>query len=468
MSSASQSHTTTLPGFRLASLEANIAGTHQKSAHIAPQPPVLILCAIAFISLLGIAFAFWLRTVPAGNPDPRLWFNVFYVLFSRHEPAGLLLVALFSLVAAFVLFRKNARTPETRNQDVDLGRWLCLTAAVIVFAIAAIGTQTVSHNYALTADENLADFQAKIFLRGKIRAEVPPTWVDAVRVLKPTYVDYFPSRHSWNATYLPVYAAMRAIFQSVDLQTLLNPFLAAVTVLALYGAARNVWPESKTNALVAIVLLASSSQFLLMSMTGYAMPAHLALNTIWLWLYSRPDRRWFYLAPFVGVLAIGLHQPIVHALFVLPFLFRLVWQRRWRPVVIFAVVYLAACFCWYKWKMHFMVPASPGADQSIFRLANPEMAVIQPMNLLLIIAWSSLATPLLVGLGLGRVFKEKPIVQDASLSCLLTFGFYYFFYLDQAHGWGYRYFHGTLACFIIVAVAGFARLSALAGRQRAQ
>jgi len=41
------------------------------------------------------------------------------------------------------------------------------------------------------------------------------------------------------------------------------------------------------------------------------------------------------------------------------------------------------------------------------------------------------------------------------LSCLFTFGFYYFFYLDQGHGWGYRYFHGALACLILVAVAGW-------------
>lgn len=467
MSSASQAHTTTLPEFRLASPEANISGTHRKSTHTAAQPPVLILCAIAFISLLGIAFAFWLRTVPAGNPDPRLWFNVFYVLFSRHEPSGLLLVALFNLVAAFVWFHKNARPAETRNQDVDLGRWLCLTAAVIVFAIAAIGTQTVSHNYALTADENLADFQAKIFLRGKIQAEVPPAWVDAVRVLKPTYVDYFPSTHSWNATYLPVYAAMRAVFQSVDLQTLLNPFLAAVTVLALYGAARNIWPESKTNALVAIGLLGSSSQFLLMSMTAYAMPAHLALNTIWLWLYSRPDRRRFYLAPFAGVLAIGLHQPIVHALFALPFLLRLVWQRRWRPVVIFAVIYFAGCVLWFLWREHYQAKSSGGVG-SVFKFLNPRMPVIQSMNLLLIIAWASLATPLLAFLGAKQFFKGRPIVQDATLSCTLTFIFYFVFYLDQAHGWGYRYFYGALSCFIIVAVAGFNRLSILVGERSAQ
>ena len=82
------------------------------------------------------------------------------------------------------------------------------------------------------------------------------------------------------------------------------------------------------------------------------MPAHLALNTIWLWLYSRPDRRAFYLAPFVGVVAIGLHQPIVHALFVAPFLVRLVLQRRWRTVGIFTVIYLAGCLGWFMWKAH--------------------------------------------------------------------------------------------------------------------
>ena len=47
------------------------------------------------------------------------------------------------------------------------------------------------------------------------------------------YVDYLPAAHAWKATYLPVYAAMRALFQSVYLQAFLNPFLAALTVRAL-------------------------------------------------------------------------------------------------------------------------------------------------------------------------------------------------------------------------------------------
>ena len=426
-----------------------------------------ILFGITIFCLAGIVFAFWLRTVPAGHPDPRLAFNVFYYLFARNEPAGLLVVALFSAGAALWFRRSQPLVEDRPVENGILTGWACIAVAVVVFAIAAIGTQTVFHNYLVTADEYLADFQARIFLHGKFQAEVPPAWVSAERFLNlPFFVRYFPANHSWNSVYLPVYAAMRAVFQSVGLQSLLNPFLAALTVLALYGTARNIWPESKTNALVAIGLLVSSSQFLVMSMTSYSMPAHLALNAIWLWLYSRPDRGWFYLAPLVGVLAIGLHQPIVHALFALPFLLRLVLQRRWRAVLIFAPIYLAGCALWFAWQARYQVGGNAGIG-SFFKILNPRMPIIQSMNLLLIIGWASLATPFLAVLGASQFFKVRPIIQDSILSCLLTFGFYFFFYLDQAHGWGYRYFHGAIVCFLIVAVAGFNRLSNLVGQHRA-
>src|SRR5581483_9599560 len=251
----------------------------QTRASSRPAPGILFV--IAGFALLGIGFALWLRTVPAGHPDPRLWFNVFYCLFARHEPLGLALVATFSVGSALFFFRGGS----IANEHVDLSRWFCPLAALFAFAVTALGTDFVFHNYPLTADEHLADFQARIFLHGKIQGHVPDQWVPALHVIKPTFVDYFPATQSWNQTYLPVYAAMRAAFQAADLQSLLNPFLAAVTVLAVYGTARNIWPQSKANAAVAVALLVSCSQFLLMSMTSYAMPAHLALNAVWLWLY---------------------------------------------------------------------------------------------------------------------------------------------------------------------------------------
>jgi hypothetical protein len=414
----------------------------------------------------GIAWGLWLRTFQLGQPDPDDWYNVFYVLFARHEPAGLLIVAIFSFAAAILFYRKQAPVDQSRIQAFDTTRCLCLAVAVFAFALAAIGTQIVFHNYALTADEFMTDFQAQIFLRGKLAAQVPAEWIPALRVIQPTFATYFPATHTWNSPYLPVYAAMRAVFQSIQLQSLLNPLLAAISVLALFGTARNIWPQ-KSHGLIAIGLLVSSAQFLLMSMTSYAMPAHLALNTIWLWLYSRPERRLFFLAPFVGVLAIGLHQPVVHALFAAPFLLRLVWQRRWVPVVAFGLIYFAGCVTWYFWMKIYQAPV-PGGVGTFFRLLNPRMFIIQPMNLLLLIGWLSLPVALLAVYGFGSFFKLSPFLRDCTLSCLITFGFYYFFAFDQAHGWGYRYFHGTLGCLMLVSVAGFERLSNLVGGRRAQ
>ena len=419
-----------------------------------------ILFVLSGVAFAGAAFAWWLGGTFAGWPDPRSSFSAFYVIFARDEVWGLILVAAFSLGAALFLFCSDHAPPPGSGTNGFARREALLLVVIVsgVFAVAALGTHFVCHDYALSADEFMADFQAQIFLRGKVTAEVPSQWVDAVRIIRPTFVDYFPATHSWKATYLPVYAAMRAVFQGIYLQSFLNPCLAALTVLALYGTTRNIWPDEKQNALLAVLLLAGSVQFLVMAMTAYSMPAHLALNTVWLWLYSRPDRRGFYFAPVVGVLAIGLHQPIVHALFVAPFLLRLVVQKKWRTVGIYGLIYLSGSAIWYAWRTHYLPPAA-GSPASFFRLFNLKMIVIQPMDFLLVLGWSCLATPLLAVVGFRRIFREQPIVQDAALSCLLTFGFYYFFYLDQGHGWGYRYFHGTLACLIIVAVAGWRALA---------
>jgi hypothetical protein len=426
------------------------------STSIAPRR---ILIAISGIALAGVVFAWWLSGTFAGRPDPRNAFSAFYVIFSRNELLGLALVAVFSVGAALAFFGEDTSKGQVVNASAFNPEITLVVALTVfgVFAIAALGTYFVCHDYALSADEFMTDFQARIFLRGKISVEIPSQWLAAVRVIKPTYADYFPATHSWKSAYLPVYAAMRAVFQTVSLQWLLNPFLAAVTVLALYGACRNIWPNEKQNALVAVLLLATSAQFLLMAMSAYSMPAHLALNTIWLWLYSRSDRRRFYLAPIVGVFAIGLHQPIPHALFAAPFLLRLVIQRKWWAVSVFGLVYLLGCTGWYAWRVHYSTHTGLG-DASFFRLWNPKMLIIQPMDLLLVIGWSALATPLLAVLGFRRILREQPIIRDAALSCLLTFGFYYFFRLDQGHGWGYRYFHGTLTCLILVAVAGWQAL----------
>ena len=86
---------------------------------------------------------------------------------------------------------------------------------------------------------------------------------------------------------------------------------------------------------MAVALLATSSQVVLTSGSGYTMPAHLLANLLWLWLYLRGDRRRGRSRCSWAGSRSGLHSPFPHALFVAPFLVRLLRERRWgawRPV----------------------------------------------------------------------------------------------------------------------------------------
>jgi hypothetical protein len=150
MSSVSQTHTAVLPEFPLVSSDAKISGIGEDSSPISARPPVGILCGLAIFCLIGIAFAFWLRTVPAGNPDPRSWFNVFYVLFARNEVAGLAVAALFSSAAVWWISHKRTKAllGGAMPWVVSREKWCLAIGALSVFVIATLGTQIVFHNYA--------------------------------------------------------------------------------------------------------------------------------------------------------------------------------------------------------------------------------------------------------------------------------------------------------------------------------
>lgn len=419
--------------------------------------------AISLFAAGGVVFALWLRTQWVGQPDPRNWFNVFSVLFSRNEPAGLGLVVAFAGLTALWLSRGARVVPRKIQLRPESATILIAIAAC---ALAGAGYFVVFQQYALTADENMADFQARIFLSGKLRAVVPAFWQPMVHLIMPTHGSYFPALQSWNSSYLPVYAAFRALFMSVNLEGLLNPIFAGISVLTIAAVTHKFWPTDPWKPLIAAALLASSSQFLLTSMTGYAMPAHLALNLIWLWLYFDPTKRRFWLAPFVGVAALGLHQPFFHALFVAPFLARLVRDRRWKASFIFALVYAVGIIGWLQWWRHFL-PNFTGAGSSGTFSFQRSTWITQSIYLCLLIGWTAFPVPLLASLGFARIRKLPPFLQDAALSCCLTFGFYVFVRLDQAHGWGDRYFHGTLGCLILVAIAGWDSLCQRIGKQAA-
>ena len=409
------------------------------------------LFSIAALAALGITLALWLDARWIGSPEPGRWYDAFDVLFAKNEPTGLAVVVIFSL-ATIIWLRRSAPAillPRLRRPGLSAG-----IIAITTLGICSIGQHFVCHSYALSADENMVDFQAQIFLHGKQTQEVPLFWGPMVRLIIPTHASYLPATHSWTSGYLPVYGAIHAVFMAAHLPWVTNAVFATISVLALAALTRKLWPNQSDKTILATVLLASSPQFLIMAMTRYAMPAHLALNLVWLWLYCDPEKRRFWLTPVVGVAALGLHQPFFHAVFAAPFLFRLLLNRRWKAVIWFALVYLVGAVCWFLWWCRFQFGFLAGPQSSPFGID-----IMTPLNQAIyfsfLLGWLALPVPLLVSLGVRYIRQQSAFLQDALLSCVLTFGFYVFVKADQVHGWGDRYFHGAIGCLILVAIGGW-------------
>jgi len=336
-----------------------------------------------------------------------------------------------------------------------------------VLVFAWLGDYWVLHGFPASNDEFAPRFQAQIFLSGKIKVGLDSLWRDFAEALTPGFIVFDPEKFTWTSAYLPVYAAIRTIFLGLGCESLTGPFLGALSVILIYRVAQKIWPQDRFAPILAVVLLGSSSQFLITSMTSFAYPAHLCLNLAWLACYLREDNVGFAMTPWIGFFALGLHNPFTHALFVTPWLVGMVRKRNWKVTLYFALVYLAGCIVWYEW-MRFTRPSMVrGEDLQIFQLPGFLQMLIQPMNLSLLFAWQSLAAGILFVVAIRHWASLSPWCKELLWGCILTFGFFFFFPWDQFIGWGYRFFYGVLGNLVLVAVAGWSLMRQAFGEKKA-
>jgi hypothetical protein len=257
--------------------------------------------------------------------------------------------------------------------------------------------------------------------------------------------------------------------------------LAAASVILLYLVARKLVPEDRGFASVAVLLLVTSSQFLLTAMTPYAMTAHLALNLAWLWLalHDRPWSRGAAIA--VSFVACGVHQMVFHPLFVAPFLLWFWWTgRRGLALFYFAAVAVSALLWIVYWQLAvvFTLPDAPDsarvggalftervvdAVEDAFR--NETLGVIAD-NLLRFLTWQN---PLMLALAAAAsltIRRQPPIVKALAGGILLMFAATIVLMPYQGHGWGYRYFHGLLGSFALLGAYGWRTIIAEAPELR--
>lgn len=440
---------------------------------------------LLIIGILGLGLALWFRSMEEGWGEPvglKPSYNIFYALYEGNEPSALglsLLVLLSAWAAAFLAGRLGSGSdagdlaPSGSTGAGSQAKILVLAAATL--GVCWLGSHWAYQRHPFSMDEFGAEMQARIFASGQLTAPVPESWHPYHRGVTPIFVTFTEDGH-WVSQYLPVYALMRAATLTLHPSMLLNPLLAAFSLWCVAGLARRLFPDVAQAGWVAALLLAGSSQFLVEGMSFYSMPAHLALNLLWLHLYLRDDRTGWILLTAVGVLAMGLHQFVMHGLFAAPFLFRLVLRRRWLLSFGVASGYLsglAAWTAWVQWSRPLL--ERTGGLASGVGLPGWRQWLDQAMGLVLLTTWQGPALMVTAFVGLtvlaSRLLADRktvsPVVIDLALSCLLTFGVYLLILPNQGHGWGNRYFSPVLGNWVLLGVLGWGGMVRGLGRRPA-
>lgn len=409
-----------------------------------------VLCATGALLLIVTAIAWTIA--PAQPPAPTNQGMARYFLV-RQDLVAILIVEIAIVVALFVPAGGIARLLRPAP------RVIAISLAIAMLVSCWAGAHLLLGGYALSRDEQMVGFDAAIFASGRLVATIPADLRDIAGALNQTFIQPIGDHAAWISAYLPMNAAIRAVFLWLGDATLAGPVLVAVGAIALWRIAARLWPTSPGSQIVALLLYAGSSQIWVTGMTAYAMSAHLALNLIWLGLFLK-DRPWSHAtAIVVGFVATGLHQVIFHPLFVLPFLDVLLRQKRWRLLGIYCAGYAAIGAFWLGWPVwiaaHGVAPAGDGIGfvdrylQGLSGLRLPGLGLMAA-NLVRFAAWQHLLLLPLAGYGIYRFWNRDPVVRALATGLILPVVLTLIIIPYQGHGWGYRYLHGVIgnACLL--------------------
>ena len=418
--------------------------------------------ALGFLVALVAKILVW----PPEDPE-EIWIT--WYLFRQQDAPMLVLGALLLFMLPFA---PKIRLPGFTSPGARF-RLVVLVAAA-VFACGAIGRIYLFEGFDFSRDEFMAVFDAKIFASGRLFASLPLEWRPFADSLQPQYMAPLKGGEWVASFYLPLNAMSRALFGVFASPVIMNPLLAAGSVLLVHSLARDLWPSRPDAALVAVLLLATSSQVLFMSMTSYAMTGHLFLNLLWLRYFLKGRVLGHGGALIMGFMACGLHQFVFHPLFAAPFIARL-----WRPgdrrlcifyglayggMILFWVSYLRVALLWEGVEPPVADGAvDGGASQLIILilayLGRFETAATMPLflNLLRLIAWQNLLLVPLCALAWRAIREDQGVASQLAAGIALTLLAMFVLSPFQGHGWGYRYLHGLLGSFCLLAGYGWIR-----------
>ena len=399
----------------------------------------------------------------------RIYPNLSGFFFIRQD---LLVAPFFILAPRLPIWENTAPGKINWIKPLATKRGLCLVAVCLI-GICWLGHHFVYLGYNLSRDEQMADFDATVFAHGRLFWPLPQFWQIHAPALNQTFMLPMGNHEAWISAYLPVNAVLRMAVGYFTSPALTSPILVAVGAVSLWRIARRLWPESPSTWAVALILYTGSAQIITNGMTAYAMSGHLALDLVWLDLFLL-NRRWSHVgAIVVGFLAMGLHQPLFHPLFVLPFLGLLFSQRRWSTLAFYLAGYFLIAAFWVGWPIWISShgvghAASIGPDApnyllravQAFHPPSAEAIWLTAVNLLRFVTWQHLLLLPLLAFGIRTSWNRDPLARAIAISFLLPIPVMLILLPYQGHGWGYRYLHGVIGNGCLLACYGWAALEA--------
>ncbi len=342
--------------------------------------------------------------------------------------------------------------------------------AGLVLVLLCIGSAWIYRGYPLSMDEYSMLFQAKVFSMGDLSVSYPPRMIRWL--FTPAELDRFfavsPIDGRTISHYWPGFSLLSAPFVRLRVVWLLNPLLAAGSLLLLWKIARDVF-DSSAGAGLAVLFAVASPAFSINAISLFAMNAHLFFNLAFVALLLRPTPARLLAAGTVGSIAVILHNPLPHFLFALPWIVRIaVGRRRFRDLALLGAGYLPLTVgVGVAWVVFRGVVGGAGVPTSwaetLWRiiergrwLAFPSVSTlsIQCIYILKLCSWAIPGLVPLAVLGAWRWWAH-PVIRTLTASAVLTMAAYVFVPFNQGHGWGYRYFHpvwGILPLFAVAAL----------------
>lgn len=372
------------------------------------------------------------------------------------------------LLAMVLLAFQATRGPAFAPRPPDI--WRAGGLILLAFLVGWIGRYLAFQDYSLSRDEDMAEFAAAYMRAGHLAWPIPPEWIDYRRALVPEFFSPFGATHYWASTYLPVNSAIRAAFAWIGDANLAPPMLLAVGLGALWHNARRLFPDRADAQWVTLLMGVTSAQLLVTAMTPYAMTGHFAFNMVWLACILRGDKRGHLAAGAIALLTGGMHQWHFVLLYIVGFLFWFALHRRWAALAFHSLVCVAIVVLWAKLWPAFLIdlygPAadirpSAGVGDKISSLFGRVFRSWYPLAYSVrFIAWNNLLLiPLtvaaVVGAGWRGLLRGPTPVLPLAIGCIAGA----MLMTAQVYGWGFRYMHGYIGSFCLLAGYGWIALS---------